>query len=367
MAFKILEKDRKTKARIGVLKTKHVSLETPFFMPVATKGSVKHITNEELGIIGYKCFITNALILSMKPSLEVIESFGGIHNFVNWKYGIFTDSGGFQILKEDLHIKTNEEGILFRNPFDNSKFFLTPKKAIEIQNRIKSDVAMCLDDVVKMGLNKEIYSISVARTQRWAEICKKNHKNRDQLLFGICQGGIYKDLRKESIRGLLDLDFNGISIGGLSIGEKKEEMYDIIRFCKQIIPEDRPVYLMGVGSARELLEAICLGVDIFDSNFPTRTARHGLAITSEGNISIENSKFKKDNSQLDKNCDCYVCKFHSKAYIHHLYKTKEENGAKYLTYHNLHFVYNLINKAKKKIKEGKLIEFKRKFNKIFNN
>ena len=363
MSFELIKED--SKARLGKLKTAHGVLETPFFMPVATKASVKLITNEELEKIGYRCFISNGFILSLKPGLDVLGRAGGLHRFMNWKHPIFTDSGGFQLLSDSLHIKTIEKGIYFRNPFTKSKCFLRPEDSVRIQNRIGSDVAMCLDIVPKANQGKNVYEEAVARTHRWAERCRKAHKNRKQLLFGINQGGTFKELRKESMDGLLEIGFDGISLGGLSIGEAKEDMYSTVAYCRKMIPKELPVYLMGLGSAMEILEAIDRGVDIFDSNFPTRGGRHGLVITSKGNLNIDCSDYKNDFSAIDDECDCYVCKNHSKAYIHHLFRTKEENGLKHISYHNIYFLQKLIEKARSAIKEKKFGKLKKGFSKKF--
>jgi queuine tRNA-ribosyltransferase len=272
---------------------------------------------------------------------------------MNWKKALFTDSGGFQVLSREFCLKLSNSGVTFRNPYSGEKMLFTPEKAIEIQNSLGSDVAMCLDDVPLHGSDLKRLEESAVRTTLWAERCKKAHKNRKQLLFGISQGGTDKKLREKSTREIVALDFDGIALGGLCIGEAKEKMFETVKHALKFVPDEKPCYLMGVGSAQELVEAVSLGIDIFDSCFPTRTARHGRAFSSKGNINIDSVRFKSDLNPLDKNCDCFVCRNHTRAFLHHLYKTKEENSMKYLSYHNLYFIQNLMKKIRKEIKEGK--------------
>jgi queuine tRNA-ribosyltransferase len=339
-------------ARHGKLKTNHGIVETPFFMPVATKGSVKLLSMEEVEKAGTECLISNAFILSLKPGLEVIGKHGGLHEFMKWNKPCFTDSGGFQVLSDGFRLKLSEEGVLFRNPFDGKKMMFTPEKAIEIQNKLGSDVAMCLDDVPKAGDNAKRVEEAVERTALWAARCKASHKNKKQMLFGISQGGTNLKLRRKSSTTISELDFDGVAIGGLGIGEGKKEMHAAINASLEVIPENKPRYLMGVGSIEEMIEAIAMGIDCFDSAFPTRTGRHGRAFSSKGNVSIEAAKHRFDLSPLDEKCRCFVCENHTRAYVHHLVKTKEENGMKYLSYHNLHFVHQLMAVIREKIAEN---------------
>ena len=339
-------------ARAGILKTLHGDVKTPFFMPVATKGSVKLLSMEEVESTGTGCLISNAFILSLKPGLEVIEKHGGLHKFMNWKNPCFTDSGGFQVLSDGFRLKLSEEGVLFRNPFDGKKMMFTPERAIEIQNKLGSDVAMCLDDVPKAGDNAKRVEEAVERTALWAARCKTAHKNKKQMLFGISQGGTNLKLRKKSSAAISELDFDGVAVGGLGIGEGKKEMHSAVKASLDVIPEEKPRYLMGVGSIEEMVEAIAMGIDCFDSAFPTRTGRHGRAFSSKGNINMENTKHRFDLNPIDEKCSCFVCENHTRAYVHHLVKTKEENGMKYLSYHNLFFVNNLLRKVREKIAEN---------------
>ncbi|MBI2597860.1 MAG: tRNA guanosine(34) transglycosylase Tgt [Candidatus Diapherotrites archaeon] len=339
-------------ARTGVLKTEHGEIRTPFFMPVATKGSVKLLSNEEVKSTGTQCIISNAFMIALKPGLKVIEKHGGLHEFMNWDKAIFTDSGGFQILSPNFLLKISDDKVTFRNPFNGEKVFFTPEDSIKIQNKLKSDVAMCLDDVPLAGADIERLKESAQRTALWANRCIQAHNNKKQLLFGICQGGTNKKLREKSAEEISEMNFDGVAIGGLAIGEPEKKMFEAAKTALKIIPQEKPRYLMGMGSVQELLKAIGLGVDLFDSAFPTRTARHGMAFSTKKNINIEKAQYATDLKPLDEKCNCFVCTQCTRAYIHHLVKTKEENGLKYLSYHNLFFVQNLMKEIRQRIIEG---------------
>ena len=346
-------------ARAGRLGTAHGLIETPFFMPVATKGAVKWVSNKELLEAGTECIICNAYLFAMRPGLEAVEKAKGIHNFIGWQKGIFTDSGGFQTLNEQFLLNANEKGVFFRNPFDKSKQFLSPEKAIRIQNALQSDAAMCLDDVPLHGSSAERLLESAERTSAWAQRCKQAHENKKQLLFGICQGGLDKKLREKSAKEIAALDFDGNAIGGLCIGENKAQRDEMIKAANGIFPAEKPRYLMGVGTPKDILEAIFLGVDAFDSCFPARVARHGAAITGKGNLDISKGKFRQDFSPIDRECGCFVCKNHSRAFLHHLLKVKEENGQRLLSIHNISFVQSIVKEARAAIKEqrfGKMLK-----------
>ena len=339
-------------ARAGFLNTAHGKVKTPFLMPVATKGSVKLLSHEEVEATGTECIISNAFILSMKPGVEIIESRGGLHKFMGWDRGLFTDSGGFQVLSKEFCLGLSDDGVKFRNPFTGRAMVFTPEKSIQIQNRLGSDVAMCLDDVPHFGEPLERIQEAVRRTGEWAARCREAHENKRQLLFGIAQGGTHEKLRERSTRQILEMGFDGIALGGLCIGEAKQNMYGAIKSSIGLVPQETPRYLMGVGSVAELEAAIAMGVDCFDSAFPTQTARHGRAFTSKGNINIDSSMHRKDSSPLDEECRCFVCKRHSRAYIHHLFRTKEENAGKYLSFHNLFFVQGRMAEIREEIREG---------------
>ena len=357
--FKIKAVDGR--ARAGTLKTRHGSLKTPFFMPVATKGSVKLVSNQELLGSGTECIISNAYLLCLKPGLETIEKAGSLHKFIGWKKGIFTDSGGFQTLSREFVHSINENGVRFRNPFDKSPDFLGPEKAVRIQERLGSDVAMCLDDVPRHGSTPARVKESVERTTRWAERCKQAHNDKKQLLFGICQGGLNKRLREKSSGEIAKIGFDGNAIGGLCIGEGEGQRKKMVEAANSIFPKEKPLYLMGVGSPKDILEAVSLGVDIFDSCFPARIARHKAAITMKGNIDMSRGKFRNEFGPLEKECNCFVCRNHSRAFVRHLLSTKEENGQRLLSIHNISFVQQIVQEARQAIKEQKFEKLLEKF------
>lgn len=365
MLFKITHKDKKTRARIGILRTKSGDVETPFFMPVATKASVKTLTSDEIIKLGANAIISNALILSLRDGLKIISKQGGIGKFMNYPKIIFTDSGGFQMYSKSIYLKSNDEGVFFKNPFSGEKIFMTPEKNMEIQIKLNSDVAMCLDSMPLYEHTKKQIKEAVRKTSLWAEKCKITHdelqrkipKEKRQLLFGIIQGGIYKDLREISAKHLLKLNFDGYAIGGLGLGETKKEEFSIVKQLKKLIPENKPVYMMGIGNPVEILKCISQGIDIFDSRMPTQNARHGTLFTSSGNLKIFKSKYKFDKTPIDKNCSCFICKNYSKSFIRFQMIHDEITGKKLATFHNLYFLQELIKKAKQKIKDGEFKEF----------
>lgn len=363
--FLVKHKDKKTKARVGILSTKSGKIETPFFMPVATKTAVKHISACDLHKMEAKAVISNAFVLLLRPGVELIKKMGGIAKFMSFKGIVFSDSGGFQMYSPKLYCGSKESGVIFKNPYTCEKIFITPEKDMEIQLNLGSDVAMCLDSMPLISDSKESIAEAVRKTSKWAKLCKKHHgelqkdlkKGKRQLLFGIIQGGIHEDLRKISAKELTSLDFDGYSIGGLALGEPKEDEYRMIEITKKIIPEEKPVYLMGVGDPLELLEAIARGCDIFDSRFPTQNARRGAIFTSEGRINLKAAKYREDKKPIDSKCSCFVCKNYSRAYIRHLLLQEEGAGMRLATYHNLHFIQRLLEDARKAIEKGKFAEF----------
>jgi queuine tRNA-ribosyltransferase len=368
MVFDIVCKDKKTNARIGVLKTKSGLVETPFFMPVSTKAVAKFLTQEQLKDLGAVATISNGFILSLRPGVEVIKKFGGIRKFMNTSLINFTDSGGFQMYSPSIYVKSDEKGVMFRNPISGEKIFMTPEENMKIQLNIFSDVAMCLDRMPLYEDSKEEIKKSVDLTSMWAKRCKQIHDKMQskvsdserQLLFGITQGGIHKDLREYSAKELVKLDFDGYSIGGFGMGETFQEEMRIVKQQKKIIPENKPVYLMGIGSPLEILEAISYGVDIFDSRLPTQNARRGSLFSSKGNLKILNKKYELDKAPIDSNCDCVVCKSYSRAYVRFLLKQEESVGKELASYHNLYYLMKLIDRAKEAIRKGKFKEFKDK-------
>jgi queuine tRNA-ribosyltransferase len=356
-------------ARVGVLDTTHGKVQTPAFMPVATKGYVKTVTPDDLIAQGTEVIIANSFLLYLKPGLDVITPAGGLHRFMKWPRVIFTDSGGFQMIRPDFHAKVDERGITFQSPFDGSKHLFTPEKCIETQVELGIDVAMILDHCPNYGSPIDTVSAAVEQTTAWAKrSITKIIELRDAKIghlpqfFGIVQGGIDPDLRTRSAHELTELDFDGFGIGGLSIGEPKSDMYKVLRRQVPLLPNDKPRYLMGVGSPQDLIESISLGVDIFDSVFPTRNARHGTIHTIDGNININRAPYSKQFTLLDDGCRCETCKAgFTRAYINHLIRNYSILGMRLATVHNLHFIQHLLRTVRKRIKEGTFPEFKLEF------
>jgi len=369
--FEIIHSDKNSNARTGVLNTAHGKVLTPFFMPVATKGAVKYISKAQLKEMGIECLISNAFINYLKPGLPLIEKAGGLHKFMSWEKSLFTDSGGFQLILNHFSPSVSDKGVAMTNPFDKSRELITPEKAIEIQAVIGSDVAMVLDHQPVFGKSRKDYLEATIRTIEWAQRCKQTHDNYKsktnprQLLFGIVQGGNCVDIRKKCALALTQIGFDGISLGGFGIGEAQEDMYRIISSVKSVLPENNPTYIMGIGSPIELLNAISKGADMFDSAYPTRMARHGKIFTHNGPIQIDRGVYKTDFSPLDSECDCFVCRQHSRAYLHHLYKTYEQNGEMLLSYHNTYFMVQLIKKSREAINENRFSKFVADFSKKY--
>jgi len=359
MSFKITSKNKK--ARTGILSTRHGRIETPFFMPVATKGAIKHIAFSDISKVKTRAVISNAFLLSIKPGVEFIKKIGGLHKFVNWDGVIFTDSGGFQMLSGDFLVSVNGEGIVFRNPFNGQKIKITPEIVAEIQQGLKSDVAMILDDVPRHDDGEQRIVQSFNNTIDWTKRFLKVHNDRKQLVFGIAQGGHSRKLRKKSCEFLNGIDVDGYAIGGLCIGEPLNQMHETLDYSLKCLNKNKPRYLMGVGSPVDIVLAIEKGVDIFDSAFPTRNARHGDAYTFNGKLSISNAGFFKDTKPIDLKCRCETCKNNTRSYIHHLFKTKEVLAEQLLTIHNIFFMQSLIECAGIAIKENSFEKFRKNF------
>ncbi len=372
--FKIIKKEKKTKARIGIIKTKKGNVETPFFMPVSTKAVGKYINSEKLNELSVAT-ISNALILSIAPGTKVLKKFGGIGKFMNYNGINITDSGGFQMYTGSIYISSNEKGVWFKNPFSGEQIFMTPEKDMQIQIDINSEVAMCLDRMPLYSDSKDEIKKSVELTTIWAKRCKIEHDklqkkkkgNEKQLLFGITQGGIYPDLRKKSVKDLLKIGFDGYSIGGLGLGESKREQDRIVELQRKMIPMDKPIYLMGIGDPVEIVNAIAKGIDMFDSKMPTQNARRGTLFTSKGKIRIMNKEYEFDKKPIDSECKCFVCKNYSKAYVRYLLRQDESVGKELASYHNLFYLKNLIEESKLAIRKGKFFEFKRRIEKVYRN
>ena len=360
--YELIKKCKQSGGRLGRLHTPHGTIETPVFMPVGTQGTVKAMDPSELMDIGAEIVLSNTYHLHMRPGEKLIERAGGLHKFMNWDKTILTDSGGFQVfsLAELRNIK--EEGVIFKSHIDGSKHFISPEKAIEIQNALGSDIIMAFDECLPHPCEYDYAKKSLHRTIRWAERCLETHKNTgNQGLFGIIQGGMYKDLREESVREMVKLDFPGYSIGGLSIGEPKPIMYQVLDWTVHLLPENKARYLMGVGSPDCLIEGAIRGIDMFDCVLPTRIARNGTVFTSKGKVVIGNAQYAEDFAPMDDECDCYACKNFSRAYIRHLFKAKEILGPRLTTIHNLRFLINLMAQIRQAIREDSLLDFKKEF------
>lgn len=360
--YHLIKKDSKTKARLGILETPHGIIETPVFMPVGTQATVKSMTPEELKEIGATIILSNTYHLYLRPGQKIIEKAGGLHKFMNWDRAILTDSGGFQVFSLSSLRKITEDGVEFRSHIDGSRHFFTPEKVIEIQNALGSDIMMSFDECAPYPADYDYVKKSMELTIKWAERGKRAHKNTEkQALFGIVQGGTYEDLRKECVQRLVDIDFPGYSIGGLSVGEPKNVMYDIVDLTTEYLPEDKPRYLMGVGSPDDLIEGVIRGVDMFDCVLPTRIARNGTVFTSKGKLIVRDAPYAEDFSPLDEECDCYTCRNYSRAYIRHLFKANEILAARLATLHNLYFLIKLMKKIREAIRQDQLLEFKKEF------
>lgn len=349
--YELIHTDKNTGARAGKLRTAHGIIDTPAFMPVATKGTVKTLVPEELCDMGTQAVISNAFHLFLSPGMDVIKKAGGLHKFMNWERAIFTDSGGFQMIRRDFPFKITDEGITYKNPRDGKKYSYTPEICLENQKILGSDVAMVLDDCPAYGSEYTSVEASVERTIQWANRSKNIEQNNGQLSFAILQGGTFAEIRKRCAEALIEMDFDGYGIGGLSIGEPKEIMNEVLRYSVPLVPEDKPRYLMGVGSPVELLEAIESGIDIFDSAFPTRNARHGSLMTSKGNVDIARSRFALDFKPIGEECGCYTCRNFTRAYLHHLFKESELLALRLASIHNLHFIQSIVKGAREAIFE----------------
>lgn len=360
ISYELLHKDKKTGARRGVIHTPHGDIQTPIFMPVGTQATVKSMTNEELVENGAQIILGNTYHLYLRPGDELIKEAGGLHNFMKWDKPILTDSGGFQVFSLNELRKITEEGVEFRSYLDGSKHFFSPEKVMSIEENIGADIIMAFDECCPYPSTYEYTKKSMERTTRWAKRCKDAHKT-DSALFGIIQGGFYEDLRTESAKQLIDLDFPGYAIGGISVGEPKEEFLKLLKYTAPLMPENKPRYLMGVGTPDYLLEAALAGIDMCDCVLPTRIARNGTAMTSHGKVVVRNAIYEHDYGALDPECDCYTCKNYSRAYIRHLVKCNEILGIRLLSIHNIHFLTNLMERVRIEIENDTLYDFVQEF------
>lgn len=360
-SFTVLQRDEQSQARIGQIRTGRGSFPTPVFMPVGTQATVKALDPSDLEEMQAGIILSNTYHLYLRPGPDIIRKAGGLHSFMNWKGSILTDSGGFQVFSLSALRKIDEDGVWFSSHIDGSRHYLTPEKAISIQEDLGADIIMCFDECAPYPCTYEEAARAVERTGRWAERCRDAHNHPDQALFGIIQGGVYPELRRDSAARIMALDFPGYAIGGLSVGESKAEMYGTLDLLTPLMPGDRPRYLMGVGEPEDLLEAVRRGVDMFDCVLPTRLARHGTAITSKGRLVVRNAIFKEDFLPLDLECRCYVCQNYSRAYLRHLVKAGEILAHHLLTYHNVYFVLNMMAEIRQAIASGSLEDYSRRF------
>jgi len=360
--YELIKKCKQTGARLGRVHTPHGSFETPVFMPVGTQASVKGMSPEELKQIDAQIILSNTYHLYMRPGNELIRDAGGLHGFMSWDRSILTDSGGFQVFSLSDLRNIKEEGVTFKSHIDGSKHFISPETAVKIQNDLGADIIMAFDECIPYPAEYDYAKNSLERTSRWAKRCKEAHENTEkQSLFGIVQGGIYRDLRIQSAEELLKIDFPGYAIGGLSVGEPAQDMYDMLDCTVPLLPQDKPRYLMGVGSPDYLIEGSIRGIDMFDCVLPTRIGRNGTILTSRGKIIVRDAKYARDYSSMDPECDCYACKNFSRAYIRHLLKAQEVLGIRLTTWHNLKFLLDLMKKIRQAIIEDRLGDFRNEF------
>ena len=368
--YELKKKEKNTSARLGILNTNHGSFETPMFMPVGTLANVKTLTPEELKYMNSGIILSNTYHLWLRPGEDIVAKAGGLHKFMNYDGPILTDSGGFQVFSLAKNKKKDivEEGVYFKSHLDGKKLFLTPELSIQIQNKLDSDIAMSFDECIPFPASYEYAKASTERTLRWAKRGLNAHKNENQSLFGIVQGGEYKELREFSAKETVKMNFDGYSIGGTSVGEDKDTMYKMVDYAIKYLPEDKPRYLMGVGDPIDIIEGVIRGVDMFDCVLPTRIARHGNAFTHSGKINLKNAKYKEDFEPIEKTCDCYTCQNYTKAYIRHLITCNESLGGRLLSIHNIRFLIKLTEDLREAIKNDNLLEYRDNFiNNYLNN
>ncbi len=348
-------------ARFGEIRTGRGVIKTPAFMPVATQAAAKAITPQDLSRMGFHILITNAYHLYLRPGIEIVKQVGGLHDFMSWDGSIVTDSGGYQVLSLAKSRNITEHGVSFRSHIDGSEHFFSPQKSIGVQEALGSDVMMCFDECSAHGSSYDYVEKSVALTTRWANLCKQTRKNPATALFGIVQGGVYQDLRARSAAQLIEMDFDGYSIGGLGVGETASATFEITELCTQILPKDKLRYLMGIGNPQDIVRGVALGVDLFDCVIPTRNARNGSLFTSRGKVVIKNSRYAYDHSALDEECCCYTCANFSKSYLRHIFMAGEILSLQLLTLHNLHYYSELMKKIRESIDNGSFQKFYSEF------
>ena len=354
-------KAQDNKARRGEIKTAKGAIQTPVFMPVGTAGTVKALKTSDVEKSGAEIILGNVYHLMLRPSSELIEKMGGLHKFMNWNKSILTDSGGFQVMSLSQIRKISDEGVEFSSHIDGSKHFLTPEKSIEIQHQLGSDITMIFDECVEYPATYEKAKKAMERSIAWAQRSKNAFRKRDGFgIFGIVQGSTFKDLREISAQKLIEIDFNGYAIGGLAVGEGQKEMFEVLDYCTDFLPQNKPRYLMGVGKPSDIVGAVARGIDMFDCVIPTRSGRTGQAFVRDGVINIRNAKYRFDDKPLDEKCSCYACKNHSRAYLHHLVKSNEILGAMLLTEHNIFYYQDLMRDIRHEIEN-------KNFDNFYNN
>ena len=366
ITYELIKQCPHTGARAGRIHTPHGSFDTPIFMPVGTQASVKTLAPEELKEMGAGIILSNNYHLFLRPGSKLVKEAGGLHKFMNWDRAILTDSGGFQVFSLGDLRKISEEGVTFRSHIDGSKKFLSPEIATQSQMDLGADIIMAFDECVPYPADFKYTRESMELTLRWAQRCKDTMTNPNQGLFGIVQGGMYKDLRIECANRLVDMDFPGYAVGGLSVGEPKELMYEMLDITLEHLPQNKARYLMGVGTPDCLVEGVMRGIDMFDCVYPTRVARNGTAMTWNGRLVIKNAQYEHDFHPIDEHCNCYTCRNYSRAYIRHLVRVNEIFGLRLLTIHNLHFLIDFMRQMRQSILEDRFPEFYRKFTANFS-
>lgn len=367
MDFKLIKVDKYSKARHGEIKTSHGNIQTPIFMPVGTQGTVKTLTPEHLKETNTDAILCNTYHLSLRPGEEVVKNFGGLHKFIGWDNAIITDSGGFQIFSLSDFAKISDNGVEFKSPIDGSIKFLTPEKATKIQEDLDADIIMAFDQCVEYPCEKELAKVAMERTIEWAKRCLDVHNKSGQALFGIVQGSVFKDLRIECAKKLIDLDFSGYAIGGLSVGEGPHLMNKVLDYVPESLPAEKPRYLMGVGFPNDILDAVERGVDMFDCIIPTRNGRNGCAFTTRGKKNILNSQYKQDSLPIDEQCNCYTCKNFPRSYLRHLFNAKEVLGLTLLSIHNIYFFTEMMHNVRQSILKDEFLRYKSSFLEKFEN
>ncbi|MDL2264547.1 tRNA guanosine(34) transglycosylase Tgt [Synergistaceae bacterium OttesenSCG-928-I11] len=356
--FRVVAECPDTGARAGEFVTRHGVVETPLFMPVGTQATVKAMSPPELEEIGAQIVLSNTYHLYLRPGADLIAEAGGLHRFMGWQHSILTDSGGFQVFSLDGLRKVTDEGVHFQSHIDGSRHFMTPELSVDVQQKLGSDIAMCFDECVALPTTEEKSRAAMERTIAWAARCHDFHSRSDQALFGIVQGALFEDQRIECAGRLMELDFPGYAIGGLSVGESHDEMYRILDVLHPVLPQSKPRYLMGVGMPENLIEGVARGVDMFDCVLPTRNGRNGNLLTSRGRINIKNARFERDFGPIDEMCDCYTCRNFTRAYVRHLYRAGEMLSARLCSWHNIHFLVHLMRRARASILKGAFSAFR---------